>query len=184
MEVFTDYVCPWCYLGAARIERLTRNYIIDLRWVYFPLHPETPPEGTSLVQLFAGRNLDIEAVQSRLKGLMDAEGLPYGIRTHTYNSRLAQELGKWAETQPGSDGIHQALFRAYFVGGLNISRIDVLLDVVRSVNLPEGGRARSAGETDVQGSRGCRLGESPAVWGDGSADFRFRRLCRCRRAAL
>ena len=137
MEVFTDYVCPWCYLNAARIERLKRNYAIDVRWVYFPLHPETPPEGTPLVQLFAGRNLDIEAMHSRLKSLMDAEGLPYGVRTHTYNSRLAQELAKWAETQPGSDGIHDALFQAYFVRGLNISRIDVLLDVVRSVNIPE-----------------------------------------------
>jgi predicted DsbA family dithiol-disulfide isomerase len=68
---------------------------------------------------------------------MDAESLPYGVRTHTYNSRLAQELGKWAETQPDSDGIHDALFRAYFVGGLNISRIDVLLGIVRALNLPE-----------------------------------------------
>jgi predicted DsbA family dithiol-disulfide isomerase len=108
-----------------------------VRWVYFPLHPETPPEGNPLTELFAGRNLDIQAMHARMKGLMDAEGLPYGVRTHTYNSRLAQELGKWAETQPGSDGIHEALFRAYFVEGLNISRIDVLLEVVRSLNLPE-----------------------------------------------
>jgi predicted DsbA family dithiol-disulfide isomerase len=105
--------------------------------VYFPLHPETPSEGASLAELFAGRNLDIQAMHARMKGLMDAEGLPYAIRTHTYNSRLAQELGKWAETQRDSDGIHEALFRAYFVGGLNIGRIDVLLDVVRSLNLPE-----------------------------------------------
>jgi predicted DsbA family dithiol-disulfide isomerase len=108
-----------------------------VRWVYFPLHPETPPEGTPLAELFAGRNLDLQAMHARMKGLMDAEGLPYGVRTHTYNSRLAQELAKWTETQPGSDGIHEALFRAYFVEGLNISRIDVLLEVVRSLNLPE-----------------------------------------------
>jgi predicted DsbA family dithiol-disulfide isomerase len=108
-----------------------------VRWVYFPLHPETPPEGTSLAELFAGRNLDIQAMHARMKGIMDAESLPYGVRTHTYNSRLAQELGKWAETQPGSEGIHDALFRAYFVGGLNISRIDVLLQVVCSLNLTE-----------------------------------------------
>jgi len=37
----------------------------------------------------------------RMKALMDAEGLPYGKRTYTYNSRLAQELGKWADTLPG-----------------------------------------------------------------------------------
>ena len=48
---------------------------------------------------------------------MAAEGLPYGERKMTYNSRLAQELGKWAETQPGGEAIHDALFRAYFVPG-------------------------------------------------------------------
>jgi predicted DsbA family dithiol-disulfide isomerase len=107
-----------------------------VRWVHFPLHPETPAEGTPLEKLFAGRNVDIHAMHARMKALMDAEGLPYGTRTHTYNSRLAQELGKWADSQPGSDAIHDALFRAYFVEGLNLSRIDVLLDVARSVGLP------------------------------------------------
>ena len=52
---------------------------------------------------------------------MDAEGLPYGERTMTYNSRLAQELGKWADTQPGGEAIHDALFRAYFVDARGVS---------------------------------------------------------------
>jgi predicted DsbA family dithiol-disulfide isomerase len=107
-----------------------------VRWIHFPLHPETPAEGMPLDELFAGRNVDIQAMHARMKRLMDAEGLPYGTRTHTYNSRLAQELGKWAETQPGSHDIHDALYRAYFVEGLNISQIDVLLDIARSVGLP------------------------------------------------
>ncbi len=68
---------------------------------------------------------------------MDAEGLPYGKRTHTYNSRLAQELGKWADTQEGGEAIHDALYRAYFVDARNIGDIDVLLDVARSVGLSE-----------------------------------------------
>ena len=65
-----------------------------MRWVFFPLHPDTPAAGQSLDVLFAGRHLDLQAVQQRLADLMRAEGLPYGERTHTYNSRLAQELGK------------------------------------------------------------------------------------------
>ena len=54
----------------------------------------------------------------------------------TYNSRLAQELGKWADTQPGGDAIHDALFRVYFVEARDISRPAVLLDVVQQVGLP------------------------------------------------
>ena len=68
---------------------------MSIKWVQFPLHPETPQEGLSLEELFAGRDLDIPAIQEHLKELMRLEGLPYGNRTHTYNSRLAQELSKW-----------------------------------------------------------------------------------------
>jgi predicted DsbA family dithiol-disulfide isomerase len=77
-------------------------------------------------------------MQERLAGLTAELGLPYAERTHTYNSRLAQELGKWAETVEGGAAIHDALFRAYFAETRDISRIDVLLDVAREIGLPEG----------------------------------------------
>ena len=89
-----------------------------------------------MAELHAGRNVDPEAVYARMKGLMDAEGLPYGRRTHTYNSRLAQELGKWADTQPGGEAIHDALYRAYFVEARNIGDPEVLVDIAQSAGLP------------------------------------------------
>ncbi len=104
--------------------------------MHFPLHPDTPAEGRSMEDLFAGRDYDPEASYQRMKGLMDEEGLPYSRRTHTYNSRLAQELGAWAETQPGGEAIHDALYRAYFVDGKNVGDIDVLLEIVEAVGLP------------------------------------------------
>jgi predicted DsbA family dithiol-disulfide isomerase len=67
---------------------------------------------------------------------MDAEGLPYGPRTHTYNSRLAQEVAKWAETKLGGEAIHDALFKAYFVDNRNIGDSAVLVDLARTVGLP------------------------------------------------
>jgi predicted DsbA family dithiol-disulfide isomerase len=80
--------------------------------------------------------IDVRAAQTRLSALMDAEGLPYGTRTRTYNSRLAQEVAKWAETKPGGEAIHDALFKAYFVDGRNIGDSAVLVDVARSLGLP------------------------------------------------
>jgi predicted DsbA family dithiol-disulfide isomerase len=72
---------------------------------------------------------------ARMKGLMDTEGLPYGRRTHTYNSRLAQELGKWADIQPGGEAIHDALYKAYFVDARNIGDPDALVEIAQSIGL-------------------------------------------------
>jgi predicted DsbA family dithiol-disulfide isomerase len=109
---------------------------VTVEWVHFPLHPDTPAEGLALADLFRGRNVDLRAMYAQMKARMDAEGLPYGERTMTYNSRLAQELGKWADTQPGGEAIHDALFRAYFVEARDISRPEVLLDIAGSIGLP------------------------------------------------
>ena len=93
----------------------------------------------SLEELFGGRGGDAEARKARqehMKGLMKEEGLPYGERTHTYNSRLAQELGKWADTQPGGEAIHDALYKAYFVENRNIGEIEILVEIAAAVGLP------------------------------------------------
>ena len=97
--------------------------------MHFPLHPETPAEGVTLEELFAGRDVDMDGMHNRMKGLMDEEGLPYNRRSHTYNSRLAQELGIWADTQDGGNDIHDALFKAYFVDGRNIGDVEVLVKI-------------------------------------------------------
>jgi predicted DsbA family dithiol-disulfide isomerase len=124
-----------------RIENLKQTYEIDTVLVHFPLHPDTPAEGREMAGFYAQRGLDPEAMYQRMKTLMDAEGLPYGKRTHSYNSRLAQELGKWADTQPGGEAIHDALYRAYFVDSRNIGDPDILVEIAEAVGL-DGAEAR------------------------------------------
>src|SRR4026207_780163 len=75
-------------------------------------------------------------MHAQMKARMDAEGLPYGERTHTYNSRLSQELGKWADTQPGGEAFRDALCRAYCGEARDISRPEVLLEIAQAVGLP------------------------------------------------
>ncbi len=119
-----------------RVEKLEAAFAIETVLVHFPLHPETPMEGQPLAEMYAKRGLDPEAMYQRMKGLTDAEGLPYGRRTHTYNSRLAQELGKWADTQPGGAALHDALYKAYFVEARNIGDPELLVGLAASVGLP------------------------------------------------
>jgi len=135
-----------------------------VQWTAFPLHPETPEQGRTLEELFAGRGLDIPQMLVRLEQTAEELGLPFGRRTMTYNSRRAQELGKWAEEQGCGEAFHRAVFHAYFAEGLNIARFDVLrrlaervgLDADHVVDVLNTQRYKAAVDADWQRAR--RLG--------------------------
>ncbi len=75
-------------------------------------------------------------MKDRLKKAADDAGLPFGDRERTFNSRLAQELGKWAESNDKGDSFHRAAFKAFFADGINIAKIPALLDIAASSGLP------------------------------------------------
>jgi predicted DsbA family dithiol-disulfide isomerase len=130
LEVFTDFVCPWCYLSTPRVEKLRQNFEIDVQWRFFPLHPDTPAKGMLLTDLFAGRNFDLEAAHARLQKLMESEGLKFNSeRRYTYNSRLAQELAK------AHDGLRDALYRAYFEDCRNLGSVDTLVSIAEAAGI-------------------------------------------------
>ena len=120
-----------------RIDKLKKHYDIEIRWRAFPLHPETPEQGLTLEELFAGRDMDIPGMLAKLKAVAEELGLPWGIRNKTYNSRMAQELGKWAEQKGGGDVYHDTVFRAYFVNGKNIAKEQVLMDLAKGIGLDD-----------------------------------------------
>jgi predicted DsbA family dithiol-disulfide isomerase len=75
-------------------------------------------------------------MKDRMKQAADEAGLPLGDRDKTFNSRLAQELGKWADSKDKGDPFHYAVFKAFFADGINIAKIPALLDIAASVGLP------------------------------------------------
>jgi predicted DsbA family dithiol-disulfide isomerase len=112
-----------------RIEKLRTNYGLNVKFTHFPLHPETPEEGKPRAAN--------PARDARMKTLMEQEGLPYNSeRDLTYNSRLAQELAKWAESKGKGYEIHDPLFRAFFVDVKNIGDAEVLAEIAGSIGLP------------------------------------------------
>jgi predicted DsbA family dithiol-disulfide isomerase len=133
IEIFVDFVCPWCYLASGVVAKLQEHTPLDVKWLPFPLHPSTPPEGMLLKDMLRG--MDLEAAHKRIYALMDEIGLEHGPREHTWNSRLAQELALWAETQPGGAALPPLLYRAYFVHDRNLADIDVLLAEVAAAGL-------------------------------------------------
>ena len=135
LEIFCDYVCPWSYFSTGCIEQLQREFEIDVRWTAFPLYPETPEEGKALDSLFAEKNVDFGKIMVLQKRVASRLGLPFGDCRTIYNSRLAQELGKFAESKGRGHEFHKAVFRAYFVEGKNIGKTRVLVEVAESINL-------------------------------------------------
>jgi predicted DsbA family dithiol-disulfide isomerase len=96
-----------------------------------------------LEALFAGRGIDIPAMLQKLKVTADSLGLPFGRRTHTYNSQRAQALGKWAEHQGRGQAFHHQVFHAYFALGRNIAQTQVLLDIAEQAGLQRQAAAKA-----------------------------------------
>lgn len=147
-----------------RIERLKKEYEIEVKWAAFPLHPETPEEGLTLTELFAGKSVDIPAIMKRLRQVAKELGLPLADRTKTYNSRLAQKLAKWAEAEGRGDEFHDTAFKAYLVEAKNIMKEDTLVGLSASIGLP-GDEARRVlrertfrGAVDADWARSRELG--------------------------
>lgn len=146
-----------------RIDRLRQEFDLQVEWCVYPLHPEVPDEGMSLYDLFYGR-IDIDSVIARLEGVATELQLPFGERTMTYNSRKAQELGKWAGDQGQAEPFHKAVYNAYFAEGQNIGLIDVLTATAEAVGLDPGGAkealesGRYAARVEEDWARASELG--------------------------
>ena len=118
----------------------------------------------TLEALFKGRMVDISGMMARLRKAAEAEGLPFGDRNMTYNSRQAQELGKWAEAEGKIEAYNHAVFQAYFAHGRNIGDVDVLKKVAGAAGLDpeEAGRVLVErpfkGAVDADWDRSGQLG--------------------------
>lgn len=146
-----------------------------MRWIAFPLHPETPEQGQSLASLFAGRDIDIPSVLAHLKATAEKLGLAFNERNMTYNSRRAQEMAKYAEAQGCGHEFHRRVFEAYFARGENIVNYDVLGKIAAAAGLdPLGaeqavrqGRYTEAVDQEWQRCRDMRITAVPTFHIDG-----------------
>ncbi len=121
-----------------RIGQITQDYELEYRWKMFPLHPETPLQGRSLEDLFAHSTVNVSAMLKHLTLTAKQLGLPFGARTMTYNSRMAQELGMWVESIHNKQAktFHMEVFLAYFRDGNNIGEAETLLSIADKCSLP------------------------------------------------
>lgn len=135
---YSDYVCPWCYIGHARIERLAREFPVSVEWRPFELHPETPRSGGHLSGRLGSRDR-ARAYMENLRSLAVESDIPLQPPPLVANSHRALEAAEFAREHGGFDAYHSALFRAYFAESRDIGDVDVLCDVARDAGVDDQG---------------------------------------------
>ena len=135
LEIYSDFNCTWCYFDKPIIKKLKKQFDIKMIWRAFPLHSDIPEEGMLIEELF-GSNIPLMTDKmKKLENMAASLNLPLAKRTIISDSRLSQELAKWAETKGQLDEYHDTIYKAYFSDGLNIADPSVLLDVVEAAQL-------------------------------------------------
>jgi predicted DsbA family dithiol-disulfide isomerase len=133
VTVVSDYICPWCYVGAARVQRLDREFEIDVEWRPFELHPEIPPEGIARGE--RPPSAQRVAMYEQLRGLAEEAALPFKRAARVPNSHRALEAAEFAREHGAFDAYHRALFDAFFGQGRDIGDIDMLAELAAANGL-------------------------------------------------
>jgi predicted DsbA family dithiol-disulfide isomerase len=143
LEIISDPICPWCYIGKARLDQAiaeTGFDQFDISWRIFQLNPTMPPEGMDrreyLETKFGGPK-GAEQVYSRIRQTAAETGLEidFDAIKRTPNTYDAHRLVHWAKTTGNQSAVAQQLFHRYFEKGEDISDHEILLDVAESAGM-------------------------------------------------
>lgn len=130
LTLFTDYICPFCYIGDLRLNRLREDYDVMVNFRFIEIHPDTPQEGAAVETL----DYSAEKWTAMMDGLAEMareEQVEFSSHRRLANSHWALLLAEAAK-QAGADAfyaLHTRLYEAYFVHGKNIGEQDVLREL-------------------------------------------------------
>ncbi len=134
VTVYSDYICPFCLIGKERVDRLEREFEIDVEWKGFEIHPETPPDGSDLAPL-GFDEATVTVILSRVLELSDEAGLKLNPLARISNSRLALQIAEFAKETGKFKEYHEAVFRAYWQEGKDIGHREQLFSLAVQVGL-------------------------------------------------
>jgi predicted DsbA family dithiol-disulfide isomerase len=170
IEVWSDVVCPWCYLGKRRLEHALERFAdrahVEVVWRSFQLQPDAPRFGEPGAGRLASEHLAdkypdpgrIRSAQAQLAALLAEEGIEYRFEQARYvNTFDAHRLIQWSAERGPADALVERLFQAQHVDGLRIDDRETLVRLAAEVGLPataaaaalEGEAAGDAVRTDV-----------------------------------
>ena len=138
ITVYSDYICPFCYVGHHRLQRLRDSYDLKINWCFLEIHPETSAEGEPI------DSLDYPSEQwqqmlANLERIAKEENIPLSRLSFITNSKDALLLSESVK-QCGAEifyQLHEALFKTYFVDGENIGNRETLKKIGISCGIDE-----------------------------------------------
>lgn len=146
IDIFSDVICPWCFVGKKRLEKamaaLAGTHEFEVLWHPFQLNPQTPAAGVPrreyLSRKFGGEER-LRLMDARMKEVGEAEGIAFHqekIKV-TPNTLNAHRLILWAGKQGAQDALVENLFTAYFTEGKDIGDRAVLAQIAGQSGLDQ-----------------------------------------------
>ncbi len=137
--VFTDYICPFCYVGDVRLERLREHFDLKINWCFLEIHPDTPASGMPVQDLGYAEE-QWQQMMANLMAMGAAEGISFREHDFTTSSHRALLLAEAAKEE-GAEvfyRLHRRLFTAYFTEGRNIGDAAVLRELAAECDVAPG----------------------------------------------
>jgi predicted DsbA family dithiol-disulfide isomerase len=180
VDVVSDVVCPWCYIGKRKLEAALarlgeeRGLVVTVRWHPYELNPDLPAHGmprAAYLEAKFGGAARADEIYARVRAVGAEVDIPFAferIRLQP-NTLDAHRLITWAQERGGADLLVERLFRAYFTEGRYIGDVDELVALAAEVLLPAGeARAmlmseafRAAVEAEFREARDAGIGGVP-----------------------
>lgn len=133
ITLFSDYACPFCYVGKGMLKKLSAEYPLEINWVPFELHPETPAQGVLLEEEFP--DMDIDEMLNEL----NKAGADYNIKFNPFdkmpNTTMALQASEFARDHGKLDEFQEEIYRALFTDNKDIGQLDIVLDCAKKVGL-------------------------------------------------
>jgi predicted DsbA family dithiol-disulfide isomerase len=121
ITMFSDFICPFCYIGFDVMRKLAPEFDIELEWRGFQIHPDWPAEGIAADKVRSAGDLDArKAAWQRITAMAEAEGLAMKPPAVLTNSRSALMVAELAKDQGRGLEFEERVYRAYFGEGANI----------------------------------------------------------------
>ncbi|MGB0059636.1 DsbA family oxidoreductase [Candidatus Binatus sp.] len=137
--MFSDYICPFCYVGFETIRKLKPEFDFQIEWRGFQIHPDWPAAGIPVEKMRGpGEAESRQALWKRISAMAEATGFSMKPPTVLTNSRAALAATEFARESGRDELLEERIYRAYFNEGENIGDAGVVARLAAEAGLDAG----------------------------------------------